>query len=418
MVGVALTVVMTTLGVARDYRARSAEIAATLDSIQITYLPAVTQSAFQFSRDQLSLLLEGIVLLRDVSYAVVVETGPGGDLIMAEDGVPRSTGVVRRRYPLSVVRGGEERLIGRLEVHAEEANLRALVGERLGMVLISSSLQVFAVAILVFIVTDRAVIRHLRSTTSYLGTIRDPSDARQPLRLARRPRNDELSDIVGAINSAHRRLADTVAEKETLLQELYHRTKNNMQTIGALLEMRAAGFPGNEAIRSLVRDTRTRIAAMAMVHEKLYRSSDLSHIPVGGYVRDLVDSVLAGYGSDNVTATVDAEDGPMLIDTAIPLGLVVCELVANSLQHAFPHRRSGTVRVTISSSVDGTRVLQYSDDGVGLPEGFRPREHGGVGFQTLISLCERQLDGAIRFNSGPGFSCVITVSSERYEQRV
>lgn len=418
LLGILLTAVFTTLNAVRDYRTRYARLERALASIEETYLPAIAQSVFEFNDDQLGLLLDGIVLLRGVSHARIVEALPGGDDVTASRGEPLSGDYLERSYPLKVSFEGAERGLGRLEVHASDAEIRSAVQDRLGFLVLSSGLQIFVVSILIWLVLEQVVVRHLRHIASYVGSIGERMGRAEPLVLRRRGRSDELRDITDAINGAYARLSQTLEEKDTLLQELYHRTKNNMQTIGALLDMRAARSPDNEEIRSLVLDTRTRIQAMSMVHEKLYRSQDLSRVQVGEYLADLVRTLIASYGADQVRSRVEADDTAILLDTAIPLGLVVAELVSNSLKHAFPDERDGLIRIDFASAGDTMLHLRYTDDGPGLPQGFDPRRDGGVGMRTLITLSERQLGASVRFEEDHAFRCEITFADDRYVERV
>lgn len=418
LLGLVLTAVFATVNVVRDYRARYARLDAALASIEDSYLPAIAQSVFEFNTDQLGLLLDGIVLLRGVSYARIVEVLPGGEEVTASRGEPLSGEHLTRSYPLTTSFEGEERLLGRLEVHASDAEIRRIVTDRLGFLVLSSGLQISVVALLIWFVLERAVVRHLRHIASYVGANAETTGRIEPLELHRPERSDELREITDAINGAYARGRQMLEEKDTLLQELYHRTKNNMQTIGALLDMRAARSPDNEEIRSLVLDTRTRIQAMAMVHEKLYRSNDLSRVLVGEYLTDLVRSLIASYGADRVRSRITADDTAILLDTAIPLGLIVAELVANSLKHAFPDGREGSIRIDVAAAADKTIHLRYSDDGPGIPPGFDARADGGVGMRTLIALCERQLAGAVSFAADGGFACEITFADDRYAERV
>lgn len=418
LLGLVLTAVFAGVNASRDYRMRYARLETVLSSIEETYLPPIAQSVFEFNTDQLGLLLDGIVLLPGVSYARIVEALPGGDEVTAARGEPLTGDHLERTYPLKVSFEGEERVLGRLEVHASDADIRALVRDRLGFLVLSSGLQISVVALLIWFVLERSVVRHLRHIASYVGANAETTGRMEPLELHRRERSDELRDITDAINGAYARRRHMLEEKDTLLQELYHRTKNNMQTIAALLDMRAAGSPENEEVRSLVLETRTRIQAMSMVHEKLYRSQDLSRVGVGDYLADLVRSLIASYGADRVRSRVHGDDTAILLDTAIPLGLLVAELVSNSLKHAFPEGQEGRVSIDFASGDDKMLRLRYADDGVGIPPGFDPRRDGGVGMQTLITLCERQLGGSVRFDGGRGFQCEITFTDDRYAERV
>lgn len=220
-------------------------------------------------------------------------------------------------------------------------------------------------------------------------------------------------------------LVRSLREKETLLQEINHRTKNNMQLIISMLSMRAAEC-GDERVDSIVEDMNGRIASIALVHEKLYESRDLSRIDLAGYVEDLVMEIRNAYLSycPGVSMLIEAEKGIVAtIDTAVPCGLALNELIVNSILHAFPSKLEGKVNVRLSRDEAGGIILSVADDGVGFPPGFDFRKDGKTGIRTILALIESQLRGAIEYSlggtgSGAGTTCVIRLSGELYRPRV
>lgn len=426
IVGTALTVVVAAINVIQDYRARSEQLQTMLDGIGESYAPAIAQSLFEFNTDQLQLLLDGIVLLSDVAYARVIEPVPDGSRLVASSGTVPERTVIEREYPLQVRFQGELRELGAMQVQASDPQIRDLVRDRLGVLILSTGLQVFAVAIVLWAILEHAVVRHLRHIAGYVRSVDVPSETSPTLELHRSTRSDELREITVAINDAyahlvrsHESLSEALQQKNTLLQELYHRTKNNMQTIAAILDMRAARAPEDAAITDLVRETRSRINAMSLVHEKLYQSRDLSRIPMDEYLSDLVASISHSYADyEDVTLDLQADDARITLDTAIPLGLAVTELVSNSMKHAFPDGRQGRIQIRFQVAPEGTLRLRYHDDGVGLPPGTDPSRAEGVGLRTVVSLVEGQLNGSIQFNSDTGFGCTIILTGERYTERV
>lgn len=198
-------------------------------------------------------------------------------------------------------------------------------------------------------------------------------------------------------------LQRSLAEKETLLRELYHRTKNNMQVIRAMLSLRAARA-GSPEVDAIVRETDRRIQAMSMVHQMLYRSQDLSVIDLGQYMGDLATLLMKSHRltSERIALEVDAGELRTSIDVAIPCGLILNELMSNALRHAFPEGRSGTIRIRLSRSAPDAIEMVFSDDGVGAPPRLVPRAQDSLGFRTIIALTEQQLRGEAAFESGRG----------------
>ena len=202
---------------------------------------------------------------------------------------------------------------------------------------------------------------------------------------------------------AEAQLKRSLADKEILLRELYHRTKNNMQVIRAMLALRAARAE-NPAVDAIVRDTDRRIQAMSMVHQMLYRSQDLSMIDLHQYIRDLVTLLLRSYrlSTERVVLELDVEDTKASIDLAIPCGLILNELMSNAMRHAFPGDRAGKIRIRLVRVAPEALEMTFSDDGVGAPPGFDPRAQDSLGFRTIIALTEEQLRGQALFDSDGG----------------
>jgi PAS domain S-box-containing protein len=186
-------------------------------------------------------------------------------------------------------------------------------------------------------------------------------------------------DITGR-KLAEEQIRKALAEKETLLRELYHRTKNNMGVINALLDLQASEM-NDERLSKALTETQRRIQSMALVHQKLYEAQDVSHINLKDYVNDLMNLLLSGFSAlgNRVTYLPDMEDVFVLIDTAIPCGLVMNELITNALKYAFPDGRSGQIAVRLHRLQNGEIEFSVSDNGPGFPLDFDPRRDGGMG---------------------------------------
>jgi PAS domain S-box-containing protein len=193
----------------------------------------------------------------------------------------------------------------------------------------------------------------------------------------------------------------SLREKEILLKEIHHRVKNNLQITSSLLRLQAARIPVTEA-QQFLRESQDRIRSMALVHEMLYRSEDLARIDFGEYARSLVQQLLRSYGVDvrRVTHAVDIEHVLLGVDEAMPCGLMINELVANSLKHAFPENRSGRVWVRMEAD-DRVCTLRVGDDGVGFPAETDFRETQTLGLQLVRTLTD-QLEGTISLGREEG----------------
>jgi PAS domain S-box-containing protein len=246
------------------------------------------------------------------------------------------------------------------------------------------------------------------------GELVERDGAGRPLRMI------GLMFDIGAQKGIEEKLRVALSEKESLLSELYHRTKNSMQLINAMLELKKQELNDAEA-ETAFEDIENKILAMALVQEKLYQSDRLDSIDLGSYMTDLVE-LLKNEMPATATAIAFAAQGSSIkvsADIAIPCGLIMSELIGNSIGHAFPERESGRIAVSVCEEDDGGISIEEWDDGVGLPSGFNPRMAGRVGLRTVIGIGEEQLHGKISFgNKGGGFSCKITFKDLYYPKRV
>lgn len=199
------------------------------------------------------------------------------------------------------------------------------------------------------------------------------------------------------------RLRQLVAQKETLLKELQHRVKNNLNVVTSLIDLEASELPEGPT-RERFAETRNRVQSISAVYERLYLSEDLETVELGTYIRDLAGIIFGAYEIDEGKVRLSVEADAVKLDTrrAVPLGLILNELVSNALKYAYPGGASGELRISLRS--DGRRVeLAVSDDGVGLPEGFDAAADGNMGMQ-LVRMLSEELQGAAAFESGKGLT--------------
>lgn len=209
------------------------------------------------------------------------------------------------------------------------------------------------------------------------------------------------------------RLRSSIREKEVLLREVHHRVKNNLQVVSSLLYLQSL-YIKDETIAGLFREGQERIRAMALVHEKLYGTADLSRVDFAEYVRSLAGELLVSYGITAATVGLHVDIGKVQLDiaTAIPCGLVINELVTNALKHAFPMGTKGEITIA-ARPVGGDRLeLTVRDNGVGFPEGFDLANAGTLGLQLVRTLIE-PLRGTIelRREGGTAFTIRINMSA-------
>lgn len=227
------------------------------------------------------------------------------------------------------------------------------------------------------------------------------------------------ADLLAKSNVAKEEVQKSLREKEVLLQELYHRTKNNMQVIASMLRLRSKDFSDSK-VETLLCDLSTKIKSMAMAHQKLYESNDLSHLNLKEYIQGLVKLVRDTYGfiAGPIDFSVYGDDIQVLIDTAIPCGLIVNELITNSIKYAFPDKREGKIDICLDFSENKELIIEISDNGVGLPDGFDFNKDVNLGMKLVIDLVEHQLEGKIDFIRKDGLLCRIALGQELYKPRV
>ncbi len=189
---------------------------------------------------------------------------------------------------------------------------------------------------------------------------------------------------------AEEKIKANLREKEVLLKEIHHRVKNNLQVISSLLNLGARDIKDPQAQRVFT-DSQNRIKSMAFIHEKLYRSKDLSRIDFSDYVRDLLDTLLVTYAkaSRHVYPVLDLCELRLELDQAIPLALIINELISNALEHAFPDEREGRITVSLKQMGQKKCALSIADNGVGLPDGLDILDTKSLGLQLVHMLCDQ-----------------------------
>jgi PAS domain S-box-containing protein len=229
---------------------------------------------------------------------------------------------------------------------------------------------------------------------------------------------DETLTIAGIRDVSERRRAEerlvtSLKEKETLLTEVHHRVKNNLQIVSSLMNLASAPITDPTA-RGVFRTSRHRIHAMAAIHDRLYRSQSFGRVDAGEYVTSLAGDLLRSYelAPARVALTTDVHHVLLSLDTAIPCGLIVNELVSNALEHAFPPPGRGTIHVGLREAPAGVCIVQVRDDGIGFPDDFDLQQVTSVGLRLVVALA-RQLGGTVSVQRAPGAEFTIRFPLEQ-----
>ncbi|MER3317654.1 MAG: sensor histidine kinase [Allomuricauda sp.] len=203
--------------------------------------------------------------------------------------------------------------------------------------------------------------------------------------------------------SAHHRLyksrneiQERIEEKETLLKEVHHRVKNNLQTVSSLLSLQSRAIDDSK-ISSIIKSSQNRVVSMAMVHEMLYKRDDyLSKIELEPYVQELCDYLVRSVkgSGNNVKVNLDIKNYKLSIDTVIPLGLIINETITNALKYGIAEVRDGEIHVSVERIADNRYKMYLGDNGIGYSEEINPKTSNSLGLKLIYNLA-RQLRGSI-----------------------
>lgn len=210
-------------------------------------------------------------------------------------------------------------------------------------------------------------------------------------------------------------IEDSLKEKELLLKEIHHRVKNNLQVISSLLNMQSR-YIRNKTDKELFRESQTRAKSMALIHERLYQSTDLRRIDFGEYIQTLTYDLYHSYGGNPKFIKLNMALEPIMVDinTAVPCGLIVNELLSNVLKHAFPQGKTGDLTIKFYSN-DGNLVLIVRDEGVGFPEDIDFRNTESLGL-SLVNTLVGQIDGEIEIMVDHGTEFKITFPEVKFDE--
>ncbi len=216
------------------------------------------------------------------------------------------------------------------------------------------------------------------------------------------------ADLQENIKRNAENLQKSLEEKMVLLKEVHHRVKNNLQVISSLLYLQSEKSRDEKVLKTLM-DSQSRVKSMALVHEKIYKSSDFSKINVSDYTKSLAEIIIKSFNetSKRIHLSFDIQDIFLPIDVSIPFGLIVNEVLTNIMKHAFTEQNDGNIEIGISESSDNTVTLSIKDDGKGLPDDFLEKSKASLGMQLIHNLT-LQINGKLSYeeNSGTLFKVI------------
>jgi len=230
---------------------------------------------------------------------------------------------------------------------------------------------------------------------------------------------EQYNCVMEALQKEAAKTESSLQEKELLLREIHHRVKNNLQVISSLLSLQSRTSKDEQAIE-MAKESQNRIKVMALIHEKLYRSKDFANVEFNDYIKNLANDLFASYrvSASRISLKLEIEDLSLGIDTAIPTGLIINELVTNCLKYAFSKDNDGEIRISLRSLNDGQNELIVSDNGVGIPETLDIKNAESLGLRMITNLTERSLHGNVSINRNNGTEFKIIFKEKEYKDRL
>lgn len=241
------------------------------------------------------------------------------------------------------------------------------------------------------------------------------------------PVYDSLGNLVGISTiarditdrkNAENQITQSLKEKEVLLKEIHHRVKNNLQIISSLLDLQESYVKEDPMAVNVLKESQNRVKAMAGVYEKLYLSKDLTKINFNNYVQSILQGLFYSHldRDGQISPEIEIEDIMLNIDTAIPCGLIISELVSNSLKHAFPEGKKGKIGVSLRK-LENKYELKISDNGIGFPKNIDFRNTESLGLKLVNNLV-KQIDGEITLDRSQGTEFIIIFKELKYKKRI
>ncbi len=413
MAALIIIFIMVAIEVRLEYEQKLGELNERLDRIPIAFLDIITQSLWDFDDKQLENFVQSIYNIGGVSCISITSTE--GNVISA--GLVEGDSFKSLSYDLDYFYNGKYVRLGVMNVYYILPQIGEIIVERLSEIFLRVAFIVFLIFLILFILVNYFIARPISNLATIIQAKSDYSTVIFPRRRIYKE-HDEIDILFTSFNyildnirleihdrkENEKKLINNVNEKNVLISEVHHRVKNNLQIILSLLNLQKNE---SDSIEDALNSTINRIRAMSEVHEQLYNSNDFSKISMQNYLNSLISNMSELSVGINIKMVSVEKDFQVVLDTAIPLGLIINELILNSIKYAFPEGR-GKIEIEILDNIDGYSKIRVKDNGVGVKSIEDLRRSSSLGFHIVESLVE-QIDGKIDIISVNGLSVTISI---------
>jgi len=413
MAALIIIFIMVTIEVQLEYEQKLGELNERLDRIPIAFLDIITQSLWDFDDKQLENSVQSIYNIGGVSFISITSTE--GNVISA--GLVEGDGFKNLSYDLYYSYNGKDVRLGVMNVYYVLPQISDIIVEMLSEIFLRVVFIVSLIFLILFILVNYFIAKPISNLATIIQAKSDYSTVIFPRRKIFKE-CDEIDVLFTSFNyildnirleiddrkKNEKKLVESVNEKNILISEVHHRVKNNLQIILSLLNLQKNE---SDSIEDALNSTINRIRAMSEVHEQLYNSNDFSNISMYSYLISLIGNMSDLSSGINIKMVSSGKDFQVVLDTAIPLGLIINELILNSVKYAFPEG-VGAIEIEILEKIEGYFQIRVKDNGVGVKNIDELRRPSSLGFHIVESLIE-QIDGKIDIISDNGLSIIISV---------
>ncbi|MBF0290104.1 MAG: hypothetical protein HQM14_19985 [SAR324 cluster bacterium] len=419
-----------------------------MEQIQKSHLMGLINSLWMTDTQQAKVLLEGVVRLPDIQYLEIQST----ERVWISAGTLKEHNIIEKRFPMNFSHQGEDFNLGSLYAVATLERVHQQLIDRVLVILMTQGIKTFLVSTFIFFIVQFILTRHLSTMAKYANQL-NAKNLHSPIQLSRKSKDDELEEVIIAMNrmrenlktsytdlqvelhhrlnaekaliehkehleeeveartaalqktneqlqdeihvrrQAEEQLKVSLQEKEILLQEIHHRVKNNMQVISSLSRLQFRHIK-DERVEQSVHNLQQRIQTMSIIHEKLYRSDDIGSIDFSEFVEELVHELLISYcvTPEQISLSTEIEKIHLGVHYAIPCGLIINELVTNSLKYAFSDTILGKISIQMHQKPNHRIYLEVKDNGIGIPDDLDIKNSKSMGLR-IVSILIQQIDG-------------------------